>query len=495
MAPPIEDFGEKLGGANKDRFVGAVLANVAVDDLSAYFEARGMTKDILLGAIDYPAEVAAGKPADLCFLYKTVRDALPAFPRLGRIKAQYREEVAAMYVECLRKIKEAFTAARRAEDLVRLDRQLVPVMTEVKNGKTYLTHRASCVAHALGGNRGFLAVQIYPARLDEIRLKVAETGWPTPGANSRLTDEHRAPDIVRPCPEQGGRTGLPDWRGGEEVSQALFDSTFGFRAGEFGNWASERERQDFYDHLFDALKDMGALGLLPDQALSLNRRLAFAFGSRGRANAVAHYEPALRVIHFTKLKWMGSVAHEWAHALDHLLFESVCGADDGSDAARYLVTRIWSRGDDCLSADHHTDLQRAYRRYFDLCATIPRGQKNSMAGEARVCDYGRAKVYFNLPEEIFARCFEFAVASKLGDRRSDYLVYGTDNEFYAATGVRPYPDQSLARAFAEWFDEFMGAVRKTLGGNYQLRSPVRRADTCSGQDKPKVGALLAQFFG
>lgn len=48
-------------------------------------------------------------------------------------------------------------------------------------------------------------------------------------------------------------------------------------------------------------------------------RLAIAFGSRGKGNALAHYEPSRAVINLTKMKGAGSLAHEFGHALDDML--------------------------------------------------------------------------------------------------------------------------------------------------------------------------------
>lgn len=52
-------------------------------------------------------------------------------------------------------------------------------------------------------------------------------------------------------------------------------------------------------------------------------RLAIAFGSRGKGNALAHYEPGRVVINLTKMKGAGSLAHEFGHALDDMLGQRV----------------------------------------------------------------------------------------------------------------------------------------------------------------------------
>lgn len=67
-----------------------------------------------------------------------------------------------------------------------------------------------------------------------------------------------------------------------------------------------------------------------DWQISLNGRLAMAIGARGAGgSAKAHYEPVERVINITKMKGGGSLAHEWFHAFDNLLTESMTGGHIG----------------------------------------------------------------------------------------------------------------------------------------------------------------------
>ena len=114
------------------------------------------------------------------------------------------------------------------------------------------------------------------------------------------------------------RTG-PDVRGNVSVTGQDYLSVFGFRGGEFGNWLNEKDRQASLDFGYEALLDLSrALDIRPDD-LSLDGRLSIAFGARGRAGALAHYEPLREVINLTKMKGAGSLAHEWAHALDNYL--------------------------------------------------------------------------------------------------------------------------------------------------------------------------------
>ena len=110
----------------------------------------------------------------------------------------------------------------------------------------------------------------------------------------------------------------PDWIT-DSIDTEIFQDTFKFRAGEFGNWVNQSERQENLNHAFNALKDLADTLNIEDKSVGLNNTLAIAFGSRGKTSALAHYEPARKVINLTKIRGAGSLAHEWFHALDNYL--------------------------------------------------------------------------------------------------------------------------------------------------------------------------------
>lgn len=114
------------------------------------------------------------------------------------------------------------------------------------------------------------------------------------------------------------------WRSlNKHVSGETLLQHFGIRAGEFGNWTNNLERQTSLDQTYDAFCDLAHILGIDDTSVSLPGlscgSLAIAYGSRGRGDAVAHYEPLREVINLTKLRGAGSLGHEWAHALDHLI--------------------------------------------------------------------------------------------------------------------------------------------------------------------------------
>lgn len=116
-----------------------------------------------------------------------------------------------------------------------------------------------------------------------------------------------------------------DYRNGRDISVQDLCDTFGFPGVEFGNWLTQKERQTVLNHAYDAFMDLCNVTGLPYRAMSFNGLLAAAFGSRGIANALAHFEPGRFVFNLSRLKGAGSLAHEWFHALDNFVGASAEG--------------------------------------------------------------------------------------------------------------------------------------------------------------------------
>jgi hypothetical protein len=115
------------------------------------------------------------------------------------------------------------------------------------------------------------------------------------------------------------RTGKEHRKG--DIAPTDMKNAFGFRAGAFGNWQSDKKTgQVALNHAYDAFHDLSDILGLPPKAVSLNGQLAMGFGADGtggRNAARAHYAPDKGLINLTKMTGAGTLAHEWMHALDH----------------------------------------------------------------------------------------------------------------------------------------------------------------------------------
>jgi len=138
--------------------------------------------------------------------------------------------------------------------------------------------------------------------------------YSTEGATSLLN--HKREDFSIPALDKVERTGK-DWRQGRDVSTEEFMDAFGFRGGEFGNWVKPEERRVMLNAAYDSFMDLAEMLKVPPRAMSLSGELSIAFGARGTKGAAAHFEPNRAVINLTRMNGAGSLAHEWAHALDN----------------------------------------------------------------------------------------------------------------------------------------------------------------------------------
>lgn len=140
--------------------------------------------------------------------------------------------------------------------------------------------------------------------------------------------------------ERVQRTG-PDLRGGKDIKPSDFQKDFNLRGGQFGNWQSGKDGQTALNHAFDSFHDLAdALGL-EKSAITLDGRLALGFGSQGTGGvnaARAHYAPDKRFINLTKMAGAGSLAHEWAHALDHM----IAGSTQQKNGSSAVAMESWS---------------------------------------------------------------------------------------------------------------------------------------------------------
>ena len=118
------------------------------------------------------------------------------------------------------------------------------------------------------------------------------------------------------------RTGAIRRMGGEDISSERLVSEFGLKGVNFGNWmktpSARAEAQLHLNHAFDSLHDLAEIMGVPPKAMSLNGMLGLAIGAQGGGGgAAAHFVPGVNEINLTRANGAGSLAHEWAHALDH----------------------------------------------------------------------------------------------------------------------------------------------------------------------------------
>lgn len=181
----------------------------------------------------------------------------------------------------------------------------------------------------------------------------------------------------------------------QDLDVKRFLSTFSLKCVEFGNWLQQGER---YDHLLAAGYALHELSKLVGKNIGFDYNVGLAFGARGMRGAVAHFEAIERMINLTKQKGAGSLAHEYAHALDCIL---------GSHSDRHSKYSYLSGGRsvaNILKDNVAGDLRAYVNQIVDYIKTTE-SYKKLFARTSK-------SPYYHRRTEVFARFFEQYVAYK-----------------------------------------------------------------------------------
>lgn len=277
----IDDLGEKIGGARKDKAVKtgprAPRAKVDTDPRPAWAR-RYMPME----QIDRVTKTGTGKWS---LVYVGVRDRFGGKVLMRDLPSEQAAEKAIPMAAVGRnhRIRDVGTRESPRYEIWRevTDRKRVKVVPDAfKSREEAMVHMAMNAEKIIETKTGFG---------EEVFVK----------------------------PEKVYRTG-PQTRAGDIAGEA-FMKTLGMRGVEFGNWQSER--QAVMNHAYDAMQDLAHVTGIDPKSVSLKGDLAVAFGARGSglSSARAHYEPKYAAINLTKMDGAGALAHEWWHGLDHLL--------------------------------------------------------------------------------------------------------------------------------------------------------------------------------
>lgn len=377
---PHEDFGEKIGGAKKDLWGARGLYTSDLEDMNSREADKYVKKDNIWKKPDYTAMVAAGKPVDLVYFLKVVRDSLNAAPRYYRTDDTPEKRLARQkeYIETVREVQAVVEKVQSVEDalqafdscLIRggyFERKpygisgvsLVPtskgsnnptITDKLVKALYFRSERAferKIVREAIKKQFGVPAEQKVP-RGYEIHFNdgkhtysskndwlpntyyvtkgysIIQKNFPDKAAALKWVQEfakQRSGGKKRFVPEQLAevRRNGPDYHSRRDVTGQDYLDAFGFRGGEFGNWMTQNDRRASLNMGFEALKDLAAALQISEKDISYQGTLSIAFGARGSSNAAAHYEPLRKVINLTKMHGAGALAHEWWHGLDDYL--------------------------------------------------------------------------------------------------------------------------------------------------------------------------------
>lgn len=230
-----------------------------------------------------------------------------------------------------------------------------------------------------------------------------------------------------------------DYRSGRDITTNELLDTFGFRAIEFGNYVSQKERQSFLNNIYDSLMDMSKILGISPKGLSLGGKLAIAYGARGKSAASGHYEPYKNVINVTKTSGNGVFAHEWMHALDYYF-------------SNFNPENIYSSAPHATSGEYKSDIRGEVKSSFDNLMSV-----------IKASDYYKRSIalneYYSSDTELAARALQDYIIRKLEERGqvNDFLSnHITPEEWSGSEKTYPFPSgkevETIGEAFNNLFD-------------------------------------------
>ncbi len=229
---------------------------------------------------------------------------------------------------------------------------------------------------------------------------------------------------------------------GTVITPERFSQEFGFRGVQFGNWVEQERRAQDLNNAYDALLDMADIIRIPARAVSLDGTLGLAFGARGKANELAHYERDHVVINLNKKNGAGSLGHEWWHALDNYF-----SRQDGQNE----MTSENPKANSAL----RPEMKEAYQGVLKAIT-------DTFYNRSVNLDKLRSKPYWSTRTEMTARAFEsyLIYKAKQAGHSNDYLANLVNPEAYLGGKERfPYPTDTEMPAIAAAFDRFFNTLK------------------------------------
>lgn len=534
-ASEIKDFGEKIGGANKERWAKRGILTSDLTGMNDREIARNLKKENVW-IKNYDELKSKGTPDEIIMFTKRVRDSLTA-----KIGYTYRDNTPELkqarneqYINFINEVKDAVSKIKSVNELPDFYRNFVIdngyakmvdstygggqrlEYTDKQKSNPFLTDKFRKAAKVSGSYE--MAKLVREAKKQQFGVRpedkmpkgiepvyddfkkewfvarrsgrfgsILKTGFATEVEAAKWIKENlsdlknRVSTKQRFTPPQLAdihREGF-DYRNGntKNITGEDYQKTFGFKGGEFGNWMTPKDRQVSLNFGYDALMDLSdALGI-SRKDISLGNTLSISFGSRGRAGAAAHYEPDRKVFNLTKMNGAGSTAHEWFHALEDYL------------------------GKDGKTFEAFNDLKRSLRfKEVDGKQVRTNFYQDSIGADSY---FSKAGGYWQSEEEMLARAFASYITDKTNGK-SDYLSGHSESAVYIGKNdeVRnAFPTGEERKVIDEKFDRFFADLKDrgiftqlTEKGSGQSKYSIKNATDFANPNKG-IQALDDPFDG
>lgn len=230
----------------------------------------------------------------------------------------------------------------------------------------------------------------------------------------------------------------------DQKTPKKIEDKYSLRGFQFGNWVTNEDRFNYLASFYICLNDLQMVMKFKNNNLGLNGSLGIALGSRGVANAKAHYEPSNNVINISryfredvlkkkieeagmrpplhipkKLRFfetggIGSFAHEYGHFLDYNMGIHI----EPSKSAGFLSGPSGSVSRKRIQYPREQVMRNLFEDLFQAVFF-----ENSKESKFNIRLKETKSDYLNNRQEVFARIFEHYVHYKL------LTKYGVKNDF------------------------------------------------------------------
>lgn len=299
----IKDTGEKIGGARKD-FSKNALRLVDLVNMNDIEKLNNVEKENIFHRPNYSKLIDDEYEPKLVAVMKYIYDSIEVKPDFNKIEN---------FINMLNIIEEDFYKFKRYDEFK--SNFLAIPYTHLNYGENFRDQNVRNTLFSVGADL-FSSSKL--SKLERKADKLLSTGWPKEKIKKAKSE------LVGLIPERPYLDEIiisNSHRNGKDISPEDFIKHFGFRGVEFGNWLNNNERQEVLNKGYDAFCDLADVLDIEHKQISLNGTLAIGFGSRGRGQSMAHYEPDRKVFNLTKMSGAGCVAHEYFHAMDHFIGE------------------------------------------------------------------------------------------------------------------------------------------------------------------------------
>ncbi|MBO9492211.1 PLxRFG domain-containing protein [Endozoicomonas sp. G2_1] len=512
---PIEDYGEKIGGARKDVWQGFS------EQVAADVDVKTVPLSQSFPQPDYEKLAAQGVDKENLALIALIRATISNKPRRKSTLERWSVEVDVIRKDIAKFLAGKLTIDELVKQMALIDHHhqelplMLPVMADlplsqykdaakykigwgrygmfkgetynppkvfyhVLNGKTTLYSMASddlgevqarlkseLQHQAHLPSKKFSKVSVYIDRA----TKTPYLGWKSSAGVLRIKDfddPKSARAFLNENPEQVEALltklkATPSMRKAENaarvgparstnnITSAEFADTFGFRGIEFGNWVEQGKRQQDLNQAYDALMDLAEVLELPPKALSLHGELGLAFGARGRGGKTA------AAAHYEPGKVVINLTKKTgAGSLAHEWFHALDN----------YFGKYKKKGSDFVT-EHPYAIGRVIRpkvadAFAELLTAISR---SNIPTRALALDKRRSSAYWSQMVEMTARSFERYVIDKLKGREwsNEYLANivsdkGWNDVDAQGNSTYPYPTDAEAAKINPAFDSLFKAI-------------------------------------